>query len=429
MNLTSTEFRRGWTVLLAAAVGTACGASPIPFNVVGPFARPLAVEFGWGRGDIMLALFAFTTAVVITVPFIGSLADRYGVRRVALGTLTAFGLCFAALAVTPNSLPAFYLLWFIMGALGGGSTPVSWTRAVNAWFQHNRGLALAITLMGTGITAMFLPKFATWLIENFGWRKALLGIAALPLLFALPIAWKFFREPTAAEVSPSLMAVNRAGVDLPQALRDYRFWVIAFAILCISFGVGGSITNFVPLLIDRGFDAGRAATIAGVIGGSVIVGRLLAGYLIDRYWAPLVTLPMLALPAVACLLLAQPTVTQPAAILSAALVGFAAGAETDLVAYLTARYFGLAHYGKLYGLQYSVFGLASGLAPFIFGRIFDLTRSYKLALYAAAVLFVVGALVMLTLGKYPSLSTSPAAAATSPAAAPTSPAAAPTSPA
>jgi OFA family oxalate/formate antiporter-like MFS transporter len=425
MNLTSTEFRRGWTVLLAAAVGTACGASPIPFNVIGPFARPLAAEFGWGRGDIMLALFAFTAAVVVTVPFIGSLADRYGVRKVALGTLTAFGLCFAALALTPNSLPAFYLLWFLMGALGGGSTPVSWTRAVNAWFQHNRGLALALTLMGTGITAMFLPKFATWLIGNFGWRKAFLGIAALPLLFALPIAWRFFREPTNAESSPSHLAVNRAGVDLPQALRDYRFWVIALAIFCISFGVGGSISNFVPLLIDRGFDAGRAATIAGVIGGSVIVGRLLAGYLIDRYWAPLVTLPMLALPAVACMLLAHPTVTQPEAILAAALIGLAAGAETDLVAYLTARYFGLAHYGKLYGLQYSVFGLASGLSPFIFGRIFDLTKSYDVALYAAAVLFVAGALVLLTLGKYPVFATtSPAAVPTSPAAVPTSPAAA-----
>ena len=72
----SAEFRRAWPVLLAAGLGTAFGASPIPFNVIGPFAKPLTAEFGWGRGDLMLALFCFTAAVVIMVPFIGSLADR-----------------------------------------------------------------------------------------------------------------------------------------------------------------------------------------------------------------------------------------------------------------------------------------------------------------------------------------------------------------
>jgi OFA family oxalate/formate antiporter-like MFS transporter len=279
---------------------------------------------------------------------------------------------------------------------------------VNAWFQSNRGLALAITLMGTGITGIFLPTFATWLITNYGWRHAFLGIACLPLLIALPVAWMFFHEPTTSEANPALLAANRTGVDLSQALRDHRFYVIALAVLCISFGVGGSITNFVPLLVDRGFDPVRAAKIAGVIGISVIVGRLLAGYLVDRYWAPLITLLMLALPAVACLMLAHETVGVPTAIASAAMIGFAAGAETDLVAFLTARYFGIAHYGKLYGLQYSVFGLASGLAPFIFGRVFDLTKSYKLALYAAAVLFVAGALALLTLGKYPTFVAAPA---------------------
>ncbi len=382
MTLTAVEFRRGWPVLVAAALGTAFGASPVPFNSAGPFIKPLADEFGWGRGDIQLALFWFTAAVVLTVPFIGGLADRIGVRKVAIGTLALFGVTFAALAFTPASLLGFYLLWALMGALGGGSTPVTWTRAVNAWFVHNRGLALALTLMGTGVTAAFLPSLATWLIGEFGWRKAFLGISLLPLAVALPV-------------------VVWLGASVAQALRDYRFWVIALSILCVAIGVGGSITNFQPLLMDRGFEPQQAARIAGVIGVSVIVGRLLAGVLIDHYWAPLVTLPMLALPAVACFLLAQSQVPAAAAILSAVLIGLAAGAETDLVAYLTARYFGLANYGRLYGLQYAVFGFASGISPFLFGKVFDVTGSYQPILYFAAVLFVLGAVALLTLGRYP----------------------------
>jgi MFS family permease len=401
MNLTAVEFRRGWPVLIAAALGTAFGASPIPFNSIGPFTRPLAEEFGWGRGDIQLALFWFTAAVVLVVPFIGGLADRIGVRKVAIATLALFGVAFAALAFTPASLFAFYLLWVLMGALGGGSTPVSWTRAVNAWFVHNRGLALALTLMGTGVTAAFLPSFATWLIETYGWRKAFIGIALLPLAVALPVVVWLFREPDEKDATPLIAATRRSGATVGAALRNYRFWVIAAAIFCVSIGVGGSITNFQPLLMDRGFQPQAAAKIAGVIGISVIAGRLVAGFLIDRFWAPLVTLPMLALPALACFLLAQATVPAPAAILSAMLIGLAAGAETDLVAYLTARYFGLAHYGRLYGLQYSVFGFASGISPFMFGKVFDVTGSYQPILYVAAALFVLGAVALLTLGRYP----------------------------
>ena len=409
MNLTAVEFRRGWPVLVAAALGTAFGASPIPFNSAGPFTKPLAEEFGWGRGDIQLALFWFTAAVVLTVPFIGGLADRIGVRKVAIGTLALFGITFAALAFTPASLFAFYLLWVLMGALGGGSTPVTWTRAVNSWFVHNRGLALALTLMGTGVTAAFLPSLATWLIEHYGWRKAFIGISLLPLAVALPVVIWLFREPEAKDAHELIAPPSRLGVTVGQALRDYRFWVIAVSILFVAIGVGGSITNFQPLLMDRGFQPQEAAKIAGVIGVSVIIGRLLAGVLIDRYWAPLVTLPMLALPALACFLLAQPEVPAFAAILSAMLIGLAAGAETDLVAYLTARYFGLANYGRLYGLQYSVFGFASGISPFLFGRVFDVTGSYQPILYVAAVLFVLGAVALLTLGRYPKFEAAAAA--------------------
>jgi MFS family permease len=401
MNLISAEFRRGGAVLFAASLGTAFGASPIPFNSIGPFTKPLAEEFGWGRGDIQLALFCFTAAVVLTVPYIGGLADRIGVRKVAIGTLFLFGLCFAALALTPASLAVFYLIFVLIGALGGGSTPVSWTRCVNAWFVRSRGLALAITLLGTGITAAFLPSVATWLIEHYGWRMAFVGIAMLPLAIALPIVIWLFREPDASDGVQHIEAVNRTGATVPAALRDYRFWVIAASVLCTSIGIGGSITNFQPLLIDRGFEPLAAARVAGAIGLSIIFGRLVAGHLMDRFWAPLVTLPMLALPAVACVLLARPEVSTSAALVSAVLIGLSAGAETDLVAYLTARYFGLAHYGRIYGLQYSVFGFASGFSPFLFGKVFDQLGTYRPILYAAAALFVVGAVALLTLGRYP----------------------------
>jgi len=398
----TSEFRRGWRVLFAASLGVAFGASPIPFNSLGAFTVPIASEFGWGRGQIQLALFCFTVAVVLTVPIVGGLADKLGVRRVAIATLTLFGITFAAIGLTPASLAGFYGLWALSGALGGGSTPVTWTRAVNGWFVINRGLALALTLIGTGITAAFLPSLAVFLIERFGWRLAFLGVALLPLAVALPIALFFFRDPPLLAASNAEgSAFPAGGLTLRQAMRKPQFWLLAGSILCVALVIAGTITNLQPLLRDKGFTAGDAARIAGAIGVSIICGRLLAGYLIDRFWAPGITFPMLLLPAIACIVLTRPEISPASALVAAICIGFASGAETDLVAFLSAKYFGLAHYGKIYGVQYAVFGFVSGIAPFIFGRMFDQFGNYNAIFYIAAVMLVVGALMLLVMGRYP----------------------------
>lgn len=402
MNRSNSEFRRGWTVLVASSLGVAFGASPIPYNSLGPFTLPIASEFGWGRGDVQLAVLWFTIAVVCVVPIVGALADRFGVRRMAIITLTAFGVCFAALSLTPASLVGFYALWFLAGFLGGGSTPVTWTRAVNSWFVVNRGLALAITLLGTGITAAFLPSLTIALIERFGWRWAFVGISLLPLAIALPIAIAWFREPDhKSAAADGGRQAHEYGVTLREALRNYRFWVLICSILLVATGIGGTITNLVPLLQDRGFTAIEAGKTAGAIGVSIIFGRLFAGFLMDRFWAPAVVFPMLILPAVACLMLMNRDLTAGSALIAAVLVGFASGAETDLVAYMSARYFGLKHYGRIYGVQYAVFGFASGVAPALFGRVYDSTGSYDAILYTAAAAFGIGAALLLTMGRYP----------------------------
>ncbi len=138
----------------------------------------------------------------------------------------------------------------------------------------------------------------------------------------------------------------------------------------------------------------------------VIVGRVVVGYLVDRIWAPIIACIFLILPAVSCLLLAQDNLTPAMIYTSALLIGLAAGAELDLIAFLTSRYFGLKNYGQIYGGQFVFFAVGSGAAPAIFGWSQDVTGSYALILYSTAALFVIGALLMLVLGKYPEFNAS-----------------------
>jgi MFS family permease len=78
-------------------------------------------------------------------------------------------------------------------------------------------------------------------------------------------------------------------------------------------------------------------------------------------------------------------------------VGLAGGAEHDIAAYFCARYFGQRHYGKIYGLLYTLYGIGSGIGPLVAGRIVDVTGSYDRALVAGSVLFALAAAVIVPL--------------------------------
>jgi MFS family permease len=134
---------------------------------------------------------------------------------------------------------------------------------------------------------------------------------------------------------------------------------------------------------------------------AILIGRIGTGWLLDRVWAPLVTLPVLGAPAIACLLLAGGPPDLTIAYLCALSIGLAAGAETDLIAFLAAKYFGMRHYGRIYGLLLLPFGVASAVSPALFGLARDATGNYDLALHIATGMFLVGAALPLALGRYP----------------------------
>jgi MFS family permease len=202
--------------------------------------------------------------------------------------------------------------------------------------------------------------------------------------------------------TPAPAVVPAWGLTLGEAVRGYRFWVLCASIMSIYLAVSGISPNLIAALTDKGFTPSDAATAQGVYGFSIIIGRLAVGFLVDRFWAPGVAVVSLSLPAIGCLILTgSPGFT--GVIMAALLIGFAAGAELDLMAYFAARYFGLAHYSKIYGILYAILAVAGGVAPMLFARIYDRTSSYEISFLIASGLFVFGALIVLALGRYPRL--------------------------
>ena len=93
------EFSKGWTVLLAATLGVMCGASPIPYAIIGFTVKPLRDEFGWTQTEAVLPITIFGVIASFLAPFFGWMADRLGVRPVALWSMFGFAAAFVAARV------------------------------------------------------------------------------------------------------------------------------------------------------------------------------------------------------------------------------------------------------------------------------------------------------------------------------------------
>jgi MFS family permease len=403
------EIQRGWLLILAAGIGVICSSIVLPFYTIGALVKPLTAEFGWARADVQSAILFSSGLGALTAPVVGWLTDRYGPRRVALPCLLGLACGFFIAAAMDGSLWMFYVAYSAMALLGAGTTPITWTRAIAASFDRQRGLALGLTLTGTGICATLAPAYAVWLTESFGWRGAYVGIGLLPILLAGPIVWYGFRMPgsagaggpaASAAAAPAAAPAPVWGLTVGEAIRGYRFWVLCASIMSIYLAVSGISPNLIAALTDKGFTSAQAATAQGTYGFSIIIGRLAVGFLVDRFWAPGVAVVSLSLPAIGCLILTgSPDFSW--VIAAALLIGFAAGAELDLMAYFAARYFGLAHYSKIYGILYAILAVAGGVAPMLFARVYDVTSSYETSFLIATGLFVFGALIVLALGRYP----------------------------
>ena len=401
---------RHWLIVGVAFIGFAFSSAPVFNYTFGVFLLPITETFGWQRGQVSLMFSAYLLAQTVLLPIAGRMIDRFGARAILLPALAGFGGCLCILGILPQRPVLWYSAFLVLAAFVAGSGAVPYAKVLTAWHNRKRGLALGIAAAGVGIGAAIFPVWSQRLISVAGWQFAYICLGTAVLLGGFPVIAALLRNtPEDAGLAPDGHAQGKqpdpvlaANIERTsgEAMRTPTFWILAIFAVLGSAAILGTVIHLPALLVDTGLSAERAALAAGIIGASSLVGRIIVGWCLDRYFAAHIGIACFAPVAGACVLLAFGT-SAAVAMVCAGLLGIAIGAEFDIIAYATSRYFGHGHFSQIYGYLLAAFILGSAFGPPLMGFGYDTTGSYTAPLSLNAGIIFTAAGLMLWLPAYP----------------------------
>lgn len=363
------------------------GATMFPTSS-GVFMRVVTTEFGWSHVQFASAFTFQVLLGLITIPIAGRLADRFGSRRVILSGMIPFALTFSLLGLANGSVYLWWATAMMNAFFVACICPPIWIKPVATGFHVSRGLALAVALAGIGLAGAVWPVVGAFCIDAFGWRLAYPAMAALWAVPMFIVTLFFFdRQDRLAPEAETASTV----IGYREAVLSRTFICLAMAgglFSCITYGF---IVHLVPMLQHKGLDLKTAAGIAGLMGVMSIFGRIFIGLLLDKLPTHALGIVIFLLPIAASLILQNQGASVVAAMVASAIFGFAAGAETDIMAYLAAKRFPRSLFTSVYALATAVFAFSASLGPLVAGSSFDATQSYELYLALIIPFVVAGA--------------------------------------
>jgi MFS family permease len=398
----------GWKVVFACSVGVMLGASTLPMFTFGVLLKPLTETFGWSRGEASAAILVYNVVSIVIGPIIGRIIDRYGAKQFILFSMFCLGAAFIFAQRMSSDVRSLYLVYGLMGLVGAGTSAMAYAKVVSAWFARKRGLALGITLAGSGFGAAILPYATSLAVTHFGWSGAYLFLGGSILLVGFPVVAALLKDrPDMMGLSPDGDAGNAAAAEatdteslsMREIFKRREYWLLAVAFALMGSALAAINLHMVSMLTDAGMKAETAALAQGMVGIGTIFGRILMGFLMDRFFAVRVAVLFMLGPIIAIPLLASGA-SPEVAFACALAIGFATGAEIDLLAYVTGRYFGLRNFAQTYALLFSTFVIFGATSGAVLGRVQDVTGSYAQAAYVLSALLVAAGAVLLMLPRY-----------------------------
>ncbi len=371
-------------VVVGGLVGNAVGSVSMINATFGVFLVPVTTALGWPRASFSVVLLIMSIMGVIGYPIAGRLADRFGVRRVALIGNVLFALSVAALFFCTSQRSVVYGLYVVVGLTATLPSAVVLAKPISLWFSKHRGLLYAVTTaFGINVGAALMQVVTAALISDHGWRWAYVGIATIILLAGFP-ALLLLKDPPMALQSSTGAPASIEGMSLRDARRTPAFWFLLAGITLGAGSLSATILHIVPILTDRRISLTEATTVFAAMTLFNATWQIFMGMILDRTNTPRIAAVFLAI-SLAGLFILDRSSNSTTLILGGVLLGIGAGTEYALLPLAVQRYFGAKSFSEIYGVIFGISILMSGFTPILMDLVFDRTGEYRIALIMVGV--------------------------------------------
>ena len=355
---------------------------------------PVETELALTRVEVSLAFsLALLVEGALAYP-VGRWIDR-GYERVVMtaGSLLA-GLCLVGLA-NVHSLTGFYLAWAGLGAAMAGILYTPVFAVVTRRFPLDfRRAIITMTFLGGLASTVFIPLTA-WLISGWGWRAAMLCLAAIHVLVCAPLhALQLRHAPPARVREAQGQGPDTVAASLSSLLRSPAFVLVGCFMVLMTAVASALPAHMINLLREHGLSEVWVIAIPASIGAFQVLGRLLLYFfehhfdlhLANRLIPALIPLGLLALLVAPWAGAAQTGVV----VLFVVLFGIGNGMLTIVKGTAMAQYVSREHVATLNGALGVPVALARAAAPLALGWMWSASAGYGHGLWFLLVTAVVG---------------------------------------
>lgn len=385
-------------IMLGVAILALAASSPRQTYVVSIFNEPMRQSLGLSHSQLALAYMLGTLLAALPITWIGSLMDRYGLRRMLIVVVTVFAVACIVAALSTSWLTLF-VAFFLLRLLGPGALAFLSGNILAHWFHRRLRFVEGLRQLGMAFAMGFIPSLNLWLVQTCGWRGAYATLGIVVWCLMMPIAVLVFRnrpedvgqmldgvdapqpatgdDPRGEHLSPNL--------TLSQAIRTSTFWIVVGGTAWFGLVQTAIFFSLVPILNDRGLTEQDAARLMAAFAVSLGAMHLIGGHLADHIEPPvLLSTGMVGFGLSLCCLYATQSMAMSVA--CGVMMGISQGLHFGASHPLWARYFGRLHLGKIRGALMTLIVASSSLGPLIVGVVRDATGTFDAALLAFAVL-------------------------------------------
>lgn len=332
---------------------------------------------------------------LIAVLICGKLNRMIGARQLIFLGLLLVG----SSMMLVGRMTGFYAILFLYTLTGIGSAlaNVPVMALISIWFEPGRrGRAAGLCVMGNGLGLLVSGNVVPLLNSSTGgWRFSWFALGGAVLLLSFVCLLLLRNEPFAKPERGAISGKVKHGAPITVADTVYRNRIAHCALIYFLFGCTYVIyiTFMVTLLVqERGLSEKVAGVLWSWVGLLSLGSGPLLGYFSDRFSRKSALVLVFFCQAAAYLLVAV-KLPMAAVYISIGCFGLVAWSVPTVMAALVGDYAGSEFAAAAFGLVTFAFGIGQISGPAVAGMLAEVTGSFSVSFFLAAVLVMAAGLI------------------------------------